>query len=178
VSPPDKAIVLCIDEKSQTQALDRTRPILPLRPGLPERQTHDYIRHGTTSWFAALDIRTGEVRRLPSTTPAPELLEFLELVDSQLPSDAQEVHLVMDNYGTHKPPKVKRWFQRHPRYHLHFTPTNSSWRNQVERFFAEITNKRIRRGSFDSGSCPGASNPRIPARTQCKPETVCVGRNR
>jgi transposase len=151
LNPPDRAMVLCIDEKSQTQALDRTRPILPLRPGLPERQTHDYIRHGTTSLFAALDIRTGEViGTCHRRHRHQEFLKFMELVDSQLPPDVQEVHLVMDNYGTHKTPKVKRWFQRHPRYHLHFTPTSGSWINQAERFFAEITEKRIRRGSFES----------------------------
>jgi len=151
LNPPDHALVLSVDEKSQTQALDRTRPILPLRPGLPERQTHDYIRHGTTSLFAALDIRTGEViGTCHRRHRHQEFLKFLELVDSRLPDELKEVHLVMDNYGTHKTPKVKRWFQRHRRYHLHFTPTSSSWINQVERFFAEITDKRIRRGSFES----------------------------
>src|SRR5512145_126507 len=150
LNPPDHAVVLCVDEKSQTQALDRTRPILPLRPGLPERQTHDYIRHGTTSLFAALDIRTGEViGTCHRRHRHQEFLKFLELVDSRLPDELNEVHLVMDNYGTHKTPKVKRWFQRHRRYHLHFTPTSGSWINQVERFFAEITEKRIRRGTFE-----------------------------
>ena len=151
LNPPDHALVLCVDEKSQTQALDRTRPILPLRPGLPERQTHDYIRHGTTSLFAALNIRTGEgIGACHRRHRHQEFLKFLELVDSRLPDDVEEVHLVMDNYGTHKTPKVKRWFQRHRRYHLHFTPTSGSWINQVERFFAEITDKRIGRGSFES----------------------------
>ena len=149
LNPPDKAIVLCVDEKSQVQALDRTQPILPMRPGLPERRTSDYERHGTTSLFAALDIATGKVigdcyRRHRHQ----EFLKFMELVDSKLPPGAEEVHLVLDNYGTHKTAKVIRWFARHPRYHLHFTPTSGSWINQVERWFTEITEKRIRRGSF------------------------------
>jgi len=148
LNPPDHAVVLCVDEKSQVQALDRTRPLLPLRPGLPERQTHDYIRHGTPSLFAALDVATGQVLgRCQRRHRAQEFLRFLEAVDRQLPA-GPEVHIVMDNYGTHKTPKVKRWFARHPRYHLHFTPTSASWLNQVERFFAEITRRRIRRGTF------------------------------
>ncbi len=148
LNPPDHAVVLCVDEKSQVQALDRTRPVLPLRPGVPERQTHDYIRHGTTSLFAALEVATGKViGRCQRRHRALEFLKFLEELDRQLPAE-QEVHLVMDNYGTHKTPKVKRWFLRRPRYHLHFTPTSASWLNQVERFFAEITRRRIRRGTF------------------------------
>ena len=148
LNPPDHAVVLCVDEKRQVQALDRTRPVLPLRPGLPERQTHDYIRHGTTSLFAALEVATGKVigtcqRRHRSQ----EFRKVLEAVDAQEPVE-QEVHLVLDNYGTHKTPKVKRWFARHPRYRLHFTPTSASWLNQVERFFAEITRRRFRRGTF------------------------------
>ena len=149
LNPPEHAIVLCLDEKSQVQALDRTRPLLPLRPGLPERRTHDYIRHGTTSLFAALEVATGRVigkclRRHRSR----EFRKFLEAVEEQLPP-GPEIHIVMDNYGTHKTPPVRRWFARHPRYHLHFTPTSASWLNQVERFFAEITRRRIRRGSFN-----------------------------
>jgi transposase len=148
LNPPDHAVVLCVDEKSQVQALDRTRPVLPLRPGVPERQTHDYIRHGTTSLFAALEIATGKViGKCPRRHRSQEFLKFLEEVDRQLPTPAA-LHIVMDNYGTHKTPKVKRWFARHPRYHLHFTPTRASWLNQVERFFAEITRRRIRRGTF------------------------------
>jgi transposase len=148
LNPPDHAVVLCVDEKSQVQALDRTRPVLPLRPGLPERQTHDYIRHGTTSLFAALEVATGKViGKCQRRQRSQEFLKFLEEVDRQLPT-APAVHLVMDNYGTHKTPRVKRWFARHPRYHLHFTPTSASWLNQVERFFAEITQRRIRRGTF------------------------------
>jgi transposase len=148
LNPPEHAVVLCVDEKSQVQALDRTRPVLPLRPGLAERQTHDYIRHGTTSLFAALEVATGRViGKCQRRHRAQEFLKFLEEVDHQLPEET-EVHLVMDNYGTHKTPKVKRWFARRPRYHLHFTPTSASWLNQVERFFAEITRRRIRRGTF------------------------------
>jgi transposase len=151
LNPPEHAIVLCVDEKSQVQALDRTQPILPLRPGLPEQRTNDYERHGTTSLFAALDIATGQViGNCHRRHRHQEFLQFMELVDKRLPVDAGEIHLVLDNYGTHKTPKVIRWFARHPRYQLHFTPTSGSWVNQVERWFGEITEKRIRRGSFRS----------------------------
>jgi transposase len=151
LNPPEHAIVLCVDEKSQVQALNRTQPILPLRPGLPEQRTNDYERHGTTSLFAALDIATGKViGECHRRHRHQEFLKFLALVDSKLPPDEREVHLVLDNYGTHKAPKVVRWFARHPRYRLHFTPTSGSWVNQVERWFGEITEKRIRRGSFAS----------------------------
>lgn len=151
LNPPEHAIVLCVDEKSQVQALDRTQPILPMRPGLPEQRTNDYERHGTTSLFAALDVATGKViGKCHRRHRHQEFLKFLELVDSKLPADTKEVHLILDNYGTHKTSKVVRWFARHPRYHLHFTPTSGSWVNQVERWFAEITEKRIRRGSFTS----------------------------
>ena len=150
VYPPDRAIVLSMDEKSQVQALDRTRPLLPMRPGIPARQTHDYIRHGTTSLFAALDVATGKViGQCHRRHRHQEFLKFLERVDAQLPPD-RDVHVIMDNYGTHKAPKVIRWFVRHPRYRLHFTPTSASWLNQVERFFATITTRRIRRGTFES----------------------------
>lgn len=150
LNPPEHALVLCVDEKSQIQALDRTRPILPLRPGVPERQTHDYERNGTTSLFAALDVATGKViGSLHRRQRHQEFLRFLERIDSAVP-EPMEIHLVMDNYGTHKMPKVKRWFARRPRYHLHFTPTSASWLNQVERFFGLITERRIRRGTFGS----------------------------
>lgn len=150
LAPPTKALVLCVDEKSQIQALDRTQPILPLAPGIPERRTHDYMRHGTTTLFAALDIATGEVmgelhRRHRST----EFLQFLRTIDSNVPAKL-DVHLVMDNYGTHKTPSVKNWFARHPRFHVHFTPTSASWINQVERWFATLTEKQIRRGTHRS----------------------------
>ena len=151
LNPPEHAIVLCVDEKSQVQALDRTQPILPLRPGLPEQRTNDYERHGTTSLFAALDIATGKViGKCHRRHRHQEFLQFMRTVDAALPPDAGEIHLVLDNYGTHKTPSVVRWFARHPRYQLHFTPTSGSWVNQVERWFAEITDKRIRRGSFTS----------------------------
>jgi transposase len=150
LNPPDHALVLCVDEKSQVPALDRTQPVLPLRPGVPERQTHDYIRHGTTSLFAALDIATGKViGSCHRRHRHQEFLRFLEKIAAQVPA-GQPVHLVMDNYGTHKTPKVRRWFVQHPDYHLHFTPTSASWLNQVERFFAQITARRIRRGTFSS----------------------------
>lgn len=148
--PPDRAIVLSMDEKSQVQALDRTRPLLPMRPGMPARQTHDYIRHGTTSLFAALDVATGTViGQCHRRHRHQEFLKFLNRLEAQLPPD-RDVHIIMDNYGTHKVPKVARWFVRHPRYHLHFTPTSASWLNQVERFFSTITTRRIRRGTFES----------------------------
>ncbi len=151
MSPPENAIVLCVDEKSQVQALDRTQPIFPMRPGVPERQSHDYLRHGVTSLFAALNVQTGKV--IGSCHRRHRHQEFLKLflrrVDAEIAGE-QEVHLVLDNYGTHKSPAVKRWFARHPRFHVHFTPTSSSWLNQVERFFAEITRRRIRRGTFTS----------------------------
>jgi transposase len=150
LNPPDHALVLSLDEKSQIQALDRTRPLLPMRPGIPARQTHDYIRHGTTSLFAALNVATGKVvGRCYRRHRHQELLKFLDQVDATLPP-AGDVHVIMDNYGTHKVPKVARWFARHPRYHVHFTPTSASWLNQVERFFSKITTQRIRRGTFDS----------------------------
>lgn len=152
LNPPDKAIVLCVDEKSQTQALERSQPILPLRPGLPERQTHDYFRHGTTSLFAAYDTASGKViGRCHQRHRHQEFLRFLELLEEKLPAEpGTEIHLIMDNYATHKVDKVKRWLLRHPRYHIHFTPTSSSWINLVERFFGKITDEAIRRGSFKS----------------------------
>ena len=152
MSPPENAIVLSIDEKSQVQALDRTQPLLPMRPGQAERRTPDYVRNGTTSLFAALNVATGEViGRCYKRHRQQEFLKFLKEVDARLERDPGiQIHIIMDNYGTHKAPSVKRWFDRHPEYHLHFTPTSGSWLNQVERFFAEITEKRIRRGVFRS----------------------------
>lgn len=148
--PPERALVLSVDEKSQIQALDRTQPILPLRPGLPERQTHDYERHGTTTLFAALNVLEGTI--IAECRPRhrhQEFLRFLNRVDGSV-EPSLEIHLVLDNYGTHKHPEVKKWLAAHPRYHTHFTPTSSSWLNQVERWFAEITRRRIRRGTFRS----------------------------
>ena len=154
LNPPDRAVVLCVDEKSQVQALDRSQPILPMRPGSPERRTHDYRRHGTTSLFAALDIKTGEViGSCHRRHRHQEFLRFLRRVDRVIKAKHPEgtaIHLVLDNYATHKVPAVQRWFAKRPEYRLHFTPTSASWLNQVERFFAEITNKRIRRGVFRS----------------------------
>jgi transposase len=150
LDPPVKAMVLCVDEKSQIQALDRTQPLLPLAPGIPERRTHDYARHGTTTLFAALDIATGEVigevhRRHRSS----EFLQFLRTIEANVPAQLN-IHLVMDNYGTHKTPTIKAWFARHPRFHVHFTPTSASWLNQVERWFATLTQNYIRRGTHRS----------------------------
>jgi transposase len=150
MNPPDNAILLSVDEKSQIQALDRTQPILPLRPGLPERQTHDYKRHGTTTLFAALNVLQGTViGECQSRHRHQEFLRFLGRIDQSVEAGL-DVHLVLDNYGTHKHPEVKKWLAERPRYHVHFTPTGSSWLNQIERWFAEITRKRIRRGTFRS----------------------------
>ena len=152
MSPPANAIVLSIDEKSQVQALDRTQPLLPMSPGQVERHTHDYVRHGTTSLFAALNVASGEIiGNCFRQHRHQEFLKFLKQVDAQVVrAPGTEIHLIMDNYGTHKTPAVKRWFAKHPEYHLHFTPTSASWLNMIERFFAEITEKRIRRGAFRS----------------------------
>ena len=150
LNPPDHALVLCVDEKSQVQALERTQPVLPMGLGYVEGITHDYIRHGTTTLFAALDIANGSV--LTQCKPQhrhQEFLSFLRHIESSVPAQL-DVHLICDNYGTHKHAKVKAWLARRPRFHLHFTPTYSSWLNQVERWFALITNQAIRRGSFDS----------------------------
>jgi len=146
LNPPDRALVLCVDEKSQIQALDRTQPLLPMRPGQTERRTHDYERHGTTSLFAALDIATGQViGRCYQRHRAIEFRKFLATVEQAVPADL-DVHLVLDNYATHKAPPVKAWLARHPRYHLHFTPTSASWLNQVERWFALLADRQIKRG--------------------------------
>lgn len=146
LAPPERALVLCVDEKSQVQALDRTQPLLPMRPGQPERRSHDYTRHGTTTLFAALDIATGEViARCFPRHRAREFLKFLRTIEANVPDDL-DVHLVMDNYATHKTPAIRKWFARHPRWHIHFTPTSASWLNQVERFFALLTEKQLRRG--------------------------------
>lgn len=154
LNPPDRALVLCVDEKSQIQALDRTAPILPLRPGLPERQTHDYKRHGTTTLFAAFNILNGKViGTCQERHRSREFIRFLNHLEGQLPAD-QEVHLVMDNYCTHKSAEVQRWLKpkKRRRFHFHFTPTSSSWLNQVERFFALITQRMIRRATFHSAT--------------------------
>lgn len=150
LNPPERALVLCVDEKSQIQALDRTQPILPMRPGQIERRTHDYSRHGTTSLFAALDMKTGEVigqchRRHRSV----EFRKFLDRIDDAVP-ESLDVHLILDNYGTHKTQVIRSWLAKRPRYHVHFTPTGASWLNMVERWFAALTEKQIRRGTHRS----------------------------
>ena len=147
MNPPDRAMVLCVDEKSQVQALNRTQPILPLGPGVPARQSHDYERHGVTSLFAAMDVASGvTISNCYRRHRHQEFLRFLNDVDANLPRGL-DVHLVMDNYGTHKVNKVRGWLTRHPRYHVHFTPTSGSWLNLVERLFAEVTERCVRRGS-------------------------------
>jgi transposase len=148
LNPPDRAIVLCVDEKSQVQALNRTQPILPLAPGVPARQSHDYERHGVTSLFAAMDVATGvTISKCYRRHRHQEFIQFLNQIDTDLPTGF-DVHLVMDNYGTHKVEKVRRWLARHPRYHVHFTPTSGSWLNLVERLFAEVSQRCVRRGSY------------------------------
>ena len=150
MNPPDHALVLSVDEKSQVQALDRTQPLLPLAPGYVERRSHDYVRNGTTSLFAALNVATGEViGQCHRRHRHQEFLAFLKAVEAAIP-EGLDVHLILDNYGTHKTPRVKRWLTQRPHWHVHFTPTSSSWLNQVERFFGLITTKRIRRGAFKS----------------------------
>ena len=150
LAPPLRAMVLCVDEKSQIQPLDRTQPILPLAPGIPERRTHDYMRRGTTTLFAALDIATGEViGELHRRHRSSEFLQFLRSIDANVPTHL-DIHLVMDNYGTHKTPSIKAWFARHPRFQVHFPHRSASWLNQVERWFATLTEKYSRRGTHRS----------------------------
>jgi transposase len=152
MAPPQRAIVLCVDEKSQVQALDRTQPTQPLLVGRAEKSTHDYVRHGTTSLFSALDVATGRVvGKCYRRHRHQEFVAFLDHINAtRVREPGTTIHVVMDNYGTHKHPVVKQWFARHPEYVPHFTPTSSSWLNQVERFFAQITERRIRRGAFKS----------------------------
>jgi len=150
LDPPERAVVLCVDEKSQIQALNRFQPILPMLLGTPERRSHDYVRHGTTSLFAALEVATGKViGSLHRRHRASEFKAFLVRIDAEVPEDLA-VHLVLDNYATHKTPAIKRWLLRHPRFHLHFTPTSGSWLNLVERWFGELTTKKIKRGAHTS----------------------------
>lgn len=150
LNPPERAVVLCVDEKSQIQALDRTQPILPLRPGQAERRTHDYKRHGTTSLFAALDVQAGTIigKCMPRHRAA-EFRRFLDLVEKNVPAEL-DVHVVMDNASSHKTKLIRDWFARRPRWHAHFTPTSASWINQVERFFGLLTDDQIRRGAHRS----------------------------
>ncbi len=150
LNPPDAAVVLCVDEKSQIQALDRSAPVLPLMPGVPQRRTHDYVRHGTTNLYAALDLASGKV--IANLTPrhrAEEFRRFLNLIDKNVPADL-DVHVIVDNSSTHKTPSIQQWLLRHPRFTLHFTPTYSSWLNLVERWFAELTTKWLKRGAHRS----------------------------
>jgi hypothetical protein len=147
LNPPDRAMVLCVDEKSQVQARNRTQPILPLGPGVPARQSHDYERHGVTALFAAMDVASGvTISTCYRRHRHQEFLRFLDEIEANLPAGF-EVHLVMDNYGTHKVAKVRGWLALHPRYHVHFTPASGSWLNLVERLFGEVTERCVRRGS-------------------------------
>ena len=150
LDPPEKALVLCVDEKSQIQALDRSAPVLPMMPGLPERRTHDYLRHGITTLFAALDVATGQVYgSIHRRHRATEFKKFLTTLDKQIPADL-DGHLICDNYATHKTPAITTWLAAHPRFHMHHTPTYASWLNQVERWFALLTDKKLRRGAHRS----------------------------
>jgi len=145
LNPPEKAVVLCVDEKSQIQALDRSQPLLPMRPGQTERRSHDYKRHGTTSLFAALDIATGKIiGQCHQRHRAIEFRKFLDRIEESVPAD-MDIHVVLDNYSTHKTPMIQRWLLKRPRYHLHFTPTGASWLNMVERWFSSLTEKALRR---------------------------------
>src|SRR6516162_1528202 len=148
--PPERAVVLCVDEKSQIQALDRSQPVLPMMPGMPERRTHDYARHGITSLFAAFNTADGTViGELHRQHRAAEFKKFLATIDQTVPPEL-DIHLICDNYGTHKTPAIKAWLARHPRFHMHFTPTGASWINQVERWFGYLTDQKIRRGAHKS----------------------------
>jgi transposase len=150
LSPPERAVVLCVDEKSQVQALDRTQPLLPMRPGQAERRTHDYTRHGTTSLFAALDVKAGTViGKCMRRHRAHEFRKFLDEVERNVPAHL-DIHVVLDNYGTHKTQLIRNWFAKRPRWHVNFTPTSASWINLVERFFGLLTERAVRRGSFQS----------------------------
>ena len=174
IHPPEHALVLCVDEKSQIQALDRTQPLLPMRPGQLERRTHDYKRHGTTSLFAALELKTSRViGQLHRRHRSVEFRKFLDRIEAHVPAGL-DIHLILDNYGTHKTAIIRKWFAKRPRFHVHFTPTYGSWINLVERWFAELTNKRIRRGVFRSLQRPGSSYPRIHRRAQRRPHPLCL----
>jgi transposase len=158
--PPDRALGLCVDEKSQIQALDRTQPLLPMRPGQVERRTHDDARHGTTSRFAALDAKTGRIiGQLHRRHRRVEFRKFLDTIEAAVPA-ALDLHLILDNSSTHKTPLIQRWLLRHPRFHLHFTPTSASWLNLVERWCATLTEKQLRRGTHASTRALVAAIPR------------------
>jgi transposase len=152
LNPPERAVVLCVDEKSQVQALNRSQPLLPMLPGRPESRTHTYVRHGTTALFAALDVATGKViGKCRRRHRASEFLQFLDQIDDNVPKRL-DVHVVLDNLSTHKTPAVQRWFARHPRFHVHFTPTYSSWLNQIERWFAQLEQRQLKRGVHKSAT--------------------------
>ena len=178
LNPPEAAVVLCVDEKSQIQALDRTAPVLPLMPGVPARQTHDYIRNGTTNLYAALDVASGHV--ISEMTPrhrAEEFRRFLNLIDKSVPAHL-DVHVVLDNSSTHKTPSIQRWLLRHPRFTLHFTPTYSSWLNLVERWFAELTTKWIKRSAPPLGPRPGRLDPNLDHQLERRPKAICLAQER
>ena len=172
LDPPERALVLCVDEKSQIQALDRTQPLLPMRPGQVERRSHDYRRHGTTTLFAALDVQTGKViGECRSRHRSQEFRAFLKHIEAVVPP-ALDVHVILDNYGTHKTPAVRRWVAQHPRFHVHFTPTYSSWLNLVERWFGLLTERQIRRGVFRSTGELEQAIKRYPAQNNDDPKPL------
>ena len=178
LNPPDHAMVLCVDEKSQIQALNRTQPTLPMGLGYVEGYTHDYVRHGTTTLFAALDIATGRViSQCRKRHRHEEFLSFLRLIDREVPAEL-DIHLVLDNYATHKHAKVKQWLAARPRFHLHFTPTYASWLNQVERWFGLLSQRAIKRGSFRSVADLVAQDPGVHRQLQYLCHAVRVGRHR
>ena len=170
--------MLCVDEKSQIQALDRSAPVLPLRPGLPERRTHDYVRHGTTNLYAALDVASGQViAEMTQRHRAEEFRRFLNQIDRAVPADL-EVHLVVDNFSTHKTPTIQRWLVRHPRFTFHFTPTYSSWLNLVERWFAELTTKWIRRGTHRSVQATSPPRSNVDHQLERRPQALRLAQER
>ena len=178
LNPPDRALVLCVDEKSQIQALDRTRPLLPLRPGQAERRTHDYVRHGTTSLFAALDARTGQViGQCHRRHRALEFRKFLDAIESAVPAEL-DVHLIADNYATHKTALIRNWFAKRPRFHIHFTPTSASWLNLVERWFGLLTEKQLRRGVHQSSAELEAAIYRYLDVNQRRPQALGMDQDR
>ena len=195
LDPPVGAVVLSVDEKAQIQALNRSQPVLPMMPGMPERRTHDYVRHGITSLFAAFNVADGTViSALHRRHRAAEFKKFLARIDAAVPAEL-DVHLICDNYGTHKTPAINAWLDKHPRFHMHFTPTSSSWMNQVERWFGFLTDQMIRRGTHKSVQALEADirswvdgwndNPRpfVWTKTACQrsrnspPVAVCRSRN-
>src|SRR5437879_7400692 len=177
MNPPDHALVFCVDEKSQIQALDRTQPLLPMRPGQVERRTHDYKRHGTTSLFAALELKTSRViGQLHHRHRSVEFRQFLDGIEANVPPGL-EAHLIVDNYGTHKTAIIRKWFAKRPRFHVHFTPTYGSWINLVERWFAEITNKRISTRRVPQREGAGDCHPRVHRRAQRKSQALRLDEN-